>query len=143
VTNGSKDSPVERSPARLGAGASEQVAVLRRAYRLFNDRRIDELLALLTEDVEWPDVANNAVLRGKEAIRPYWESQFAVAEPLVEPTDFKQSGDELVAVVDQRVLDKQGQLLFEAVVYHRYTFTLGLVSRMVVLSGPDGDLVGR
>jgi ketosteroid isomerase-like protein len=110
------------------------MALLRRAYRLFNDRHVDQLLALMTEDVEWPDVAGHAVLHGKDAIRPSWEAQFAVAEPGVNPTEFRAIGDDVVAVVDQRVFDKQGALLAEDVVYHRYSFTSRLVSRMVVVS---------
>jgi hypothetical protein len=113
-------------------GLDERIALLERAYRLFNDRRIDALLGLMTDDVEWPDVAKGTVLRGREAIRPYWEGQFAVVDPQVYPTEFKPIGDELVAVVDQRVLDRQGALLVAAVVYHRYTFTLGRIHRMVV-----------
>src|SRR5450755_736887 len=53
--------------------------LLRRAYRLFNERRIDALLELMTEGVEWPNVASGTVLHGREAIRPYWEAQFAAA----------------------------------------------------------------
>lgn len=59
----------------------ERVARLERAYRLFNERQVDDLLAMMTEDVQWPDVANDAVLHGREAIRPYWAAQFAVAGP--------------------------------------------------------------
>ena len=98
---------------------SAKVALLERAYRLFNAREIDALLALMTDDIEWPDVANGAVLHAKEAIRPYWEGQFAVADPHVEPTDFIEAGDDLVAVVDQRILDLQGRPLAPpSVVYH-------------------------
>jgi ketosteroid isomerase-like protein len=111
--------------------------LLRRAYRLFNERRIDALLALMTEDVEWPDVAGGTVLHGREAIRPYWEAQFAATDPRVDPTEFRQIGDDLVAVVDQRVLDGQGRVVAAGVVYHRYTFTLGRVSRMVVFTSPE------
>jgi ketosteroid isomerase-like protein len=117
----------EETPERL----------LRRAYRLFNERRIDALLELMTEGVEWPNVASGTVLHGREAIRPYWEAQFAAADPRVDPTEFRQVGDDLVAVVDQRVLDCQGRLLTADVVYHRYTFTLGRVSRMVVFTSPE------
>src|ERR1051326_8660890 len=91
--------------------AAKQEAVLRQAYRLFNDRQIDDLLALMTDDVEWPDVANGAVLHGKDEIRPYWEGQFAVADPRVVPIEFMPAGDDVVVVVDQRVLDLQGQSL--------------------------------
>jgi hypothetical protein len=115
--------------------ANDRVALLERAYRFFNDRDIDGLFTMLTDDVDWPDVANGAVLHGKEAIRPYWEGQFAVADPRVTPTAFIPAGDDLVAVIDQRILDLHGQSLVPpAVVFHRYTFSGDLISRMVVFA---------
>jgi len=39
----------------------------------------------MVDDVEWPDVANDTVLRGKEAVRHYWEAQLTVASPQVTP----------------------------------------------------------
>src|SRR5580693_3569956 len=93
MASDSADTRIEGRPAApSGAGLSavglDRVTLLRRAYRLFNDRRIDELLALMTDDVAWPDVANGRVLRGKEAVRSYWEAQFAVANPQVDPIEF-------------------------------------------------------
>src|SRR5436305_1772515 len=82
---------------------NERIESLRRAYRLFNDRQIDALLAMMSEDVEWPDVAGGAVLHGKAAIRRYWDAQFASADPRVSPTRFIEAGEDLIAVVDQRV----------------------------------------
>ncbi len=123
---------------QMAGPGGECAAVLRSAYRLFNHRRIDGLLALLTDDVEWPDVAGGTVLRGKDAVRSYWEAQFVVVNSQVNPIEFRQVGEDLIAVVDQRVLDRQGRLLADAVVFHRYTFTGGLVSRMVVCTGLDG-----
>jgi hypothetical protein len=115
--------------------ATERAAFLERAYQLFNDRNIDALLSVMTDDVEWPDVAHGAVLQGKAAIRPYWDEQFAVADPRVRPTAFIQAGDDVVAVIDQRVLDQQGQLLVSPqVVFHRYTFEGDLIRRMVVFT---------
>ncbi len=55
----------------------EKVSTLERAYELFNERRIDQLLAMMVDDVQWPDVANGAVLEGPSAIRQYWGAQFA------------------------------------------------------------------
>jgi hypothetical protein len=49
----------------------------------------------------------------------------------------------VVAVVDQRVLDKQGRLLTATVVCHRYTFAGGLISRMVVFSDLREALADR
>jgi ketosteroid isomerase-like protein len=134
---GIEGGPGDPPDAGMSAVAPDQVTLLRRAYQLFNDRRIGELLALMTDDVAWPDVANGRVLHGKEAIRSYWEAQFAVANPQVDPIEFKPVGEDVVAVVDQRVLDGQGRITTEAVVFHRYTFTLGLIARMVVFAGPE------
>src|SRR6202035_2288473 len=113
--------------------AIEGAAFLERAYQLFNQRDVDALFRMMTDDVEWPDVAHSAVLRGKEAIRPYWEAQFAVSDPTVRPTAFIEAGDDLVAVVDQRIHDLQGRPLAPPmVVFHRYTFDGDLVRRMIV-----------
>jgi ketosteroid isomerase-like protein len=115
--------------------ATERAALLERAYQLFNERDVDALFRMMKDDVEWPDVAQGAVLRGKEAIRPYWEAQFAVSDPTVRPTAFMEAGDDLVAVVEQRVYDLQGgPLAPPMVVFHRYTFDGDLVRRMVVFT---------
>jgi hypothetical protein len=111
--------------------------MLAEAYRLFNDRDIDALLAMMTDDIEWPDVAGSKVLHGKQAVRAYWEAQFAVASPKVTPTDFIESrdGHDLVAVIDQQVFDLEGRPLTPlAVVYHRYSFSGPLVGRMMVFA---------
>lgn len=47
--------------------AVEKVSLLRVAYRRFGARDVDGLLAMMTDDVEWPDVANAAVLHGSDA----------------------------------------------------------------------------
>lgn len=127
--------------ASAAMDANERIAFLRDAYRLFNDREIDALLRMMTDDVEWPDVANNAVLHGKHAIRSYWQAQFTVGDPHVDPLDFVEAGDDVVAVVDQRIADLEGRpLAVPAVVYHRYTFDGDLVGRMVVFTDRDAAL---
>jgi hypothetical protein len=117
-------------------GADERIVRLRRAYVLFDERRIDEALALMTEDVAWPDVANGVVLHGRDAVRPYWTAQFAVASPVVVPERFIDLGRDIVAVVRQRVDDLDGQpIIPEHLVYHRYEFDGDLVCRMTVHEG--------
>ena len=121
----------------------ERQALLRRAYAHFNRREVHELLALMTDDVEWPDVANGVVLHDKADIERYWRAQFAVADPRVEPVDFLAVDDDddadddggVVAVVDQRILDHGGALLgAPTIVYHRYEFRGDLVRRMRVFA---------
>ena len=43
----------------------EREAYLRHAYQLFNHRDVNALLAMMTDDIEWPNVADNTVLHGK------------------------------------------------------------------------------
>ncbi len=117
----------------LGMDGAEKIASLERAYQLFNERRIDDLLAIMVDDVRWPDVAHGTEIEGKAAIRRYWEAQFAVAAPYVVPTAFTEVEEDLVAVIDQRIVDLMGNLLMEpVVVFHRYSFKTGLISRMRV-----------
>jgi hypothetical protein len=121
--------------AWVAVDRSDRIALLRDAYRRFNARDVDALLEVMTDDVEWPDVANDAVLHGKQAIRSYWQAQFAASDPRVEPLDVIEVGDDLVVVVDQRVADLDGRpLAAPAVVFHRYTFDGDLVRRMVVFT---------
>ena len=77
--------PVNPPTYSLGVDSAEKVASLERAYRLFNECRIDQLLAMMVDDVRWPDVGNGVVLDSKPAIRQYWDAQFTVSDPLVVP----------------------------------------------------------
>ena len=122
----------------------DQVSFLEEAYRLFNGREIDALLALMTDDVEWPDVARGKVLRGKAAIRPYWTDQFATADPRVTPTAYIPTGEEIVAVVDQQIFDLEGKALAPvAVVYHRYAFDGDRIRRMQVFDDRNAAVIPR
>jgi ketosteroid isomerase-like protein len=129
------------SLASAAMDTSERIAFLRDAYRLFNAREIDALLQMMIDDVEWPDVANSAVLHGKQAIRSYWQAQFAAADPHVDPLDFIEAGDDLVVAVDQRIADLESRpLAVPAVVFHRYTFDGDLVRRMVLFTDRDAAI---
>jgi ketosteroid isomerase-like protein len=122
----------------LGVNVRERVILLERAYCHFNDRQVDALLAMMTDDVEWPDVAHAEVLHGKDQVRRYWESQFAVVDSRVLPTDFIHSGAELVVVVGQRILDREGKSLSApSVAFHKFTFEGSLIRRMIVFSDHD------
>jgi hypothetical protein len=81
---------------------TRRVSWLQHVYWLFSDRRVDGLLAMMTADVEWPDVARGTVLRGKDAIWSYWAARFAVTNSQVTPADFINARDDLVAVVTNR-----------------------------------------
>jgi len=118
--------------------SAEKVTTLALGYELFNDRRLDQLLALMVDDVQWPDVAAGAVLVGRSAIRQYWEAMFAVSNPRVLPREYVPVGDDVLAVIEQRISDFGGAPIAEpVVVYHRYSFRAGLISRMAFHSNRE------
>lgn len=106
--------------------------LLRRAYLSFNARDVDALLADMVDDIDWPNVAQSTRLVGHEAVRSYWEGQFAVADPHVEPTAFRHEGDAVVASIHQTIRDLDGNVVREGDVEHVYRFRDGKVARMDV-----------
>lgn len=112
--------------------------LLTRAYELFNARRVDELLVTMTDDVEWPNVAAGTTLTGRDEIRAYWLEQLSRSSPNVTLVGLADAGDDVVAEVDQVVLDLEGNTIRpRTTVFHRYTFRGDLVCRMRVFSDRD------
>jgi hypothetical protein len=107
--------------------------VIERAYAGFNARDLDAVLALLSEDVDWPNLLDGCRAVGREAVRAYWERQFATSDPHVEPLAIAPTADGRVAVeVGQVVRDLDGRELSSGRVRHVYAFADGLVRRMDV-----------
>jgi 4a-hydroxytetrahydrobiopterin dehydratase len=113
--------------------------LLRRAYVSFNAKDVDALLAVMVDDVDWPNVAESTRLVGREAVRAYWEAQFAVADPQVEPTGFRNEGDAVVVSIHQTIRDLGGTVLREGDVEHVYRFRDGKVARMEVRTPAPDD----
>ena len=104
---------------------------LRALYRAFNARDIDTVLAAMTPDVDWPNGWEGGRVVGHDAVRRYWERQWAEVRARVEPTGIQERPDGTVEVgVHQVVRDRGGALLAVADVRHVYTFAGGLVQRM-------------
>lgn len=113
----------------LNPPAAEQL--LRTAYEFFERRKIEQLLELMHPDVDWPNAVEGGRLRGRDAVRSYWEAQFRVANPSVTPTSFSydERGRTIVAV-HQVVKDLGGKILLDRPVKHAYTIEGGLIRRM-------------
>ncbi|HUB51049.1 MAG TPA: nuclear transport factor 2 family protein [Terracidiphilus sp.] len=113
-----------------GAGEIEMLHVM---YRNFNARRIDDVLAHMTDGVEWPNRIDGGYLHGKDAVRAYWQRQFATIDPHVEPRNIGRDAQGRFEVgVHQTVRDLEGKLLLDAEVKHLYTIRNGLIERMDV-----------
>ena len=109
------------------------IELLNQAYRAFNAKDIEGVLATLHPDVDWPKAWEGERVVGHAAVRDYWTRQFAEIDPYVEPRGFHQLPDGRVRVeVHQVVRDPAGNILFEGDVAHVYTFRDGSVVRMDV-----------
>ena len=105
--------------------------LLRRAYAAFNARDIDQALAVMHPDVDWPNGMEGGRELGHDAVRAYWTRQFGLIDSQVQPVAFADDKEGRVVVeVDQVVRDLDGALISEQRVQHVYTFREGLIARM-------------
>ena len=104
-------------------------------YAAFNRRDLDTVLAAMHPDVDWPNAWEGGRVRGRDAVRAYWERQFEQISSRVDPVGFSDESDGAVLVeVHQVVHDpSSGDLIGDSRVRHRYRFEDGLVIRMDVL----------
>lgn len=118
------------------AGLKEEKAesrrdVLREAYRNFNERRIEEVLARMHPDVEWPNGWEGGYVHGHEGVREYWTRQWAAVDPHVEPIRMREDGEDGIEVdVHQVVRDLEGRVVVDTHVQHVYQFRDDLIVRM-------------
>jgi hypothetical protein len=110
---------------------TEELSLLADVYRDFNARRIDAVLARMTEDVDWPNGMEGGRLHGHAEVRAYWTRQWAMISPHVEPLEFAKEEAERIAIkVHQVVHDLSGALLIDTMVRHIYTIRGGLIQKM-------------
>ena len=113
----------------------ETEKLLRAAYGAFNARDVESAVALMHEDVDWPNAWEGGRVTGRAAVRDYWQRQFESISSVVEPEGFEHHPNgEVTVLVRQTVHDaKDGTLLSEGQVRHRYRIADGLIVRMEVL----------
>ena len=112
--------------------------VIERAYAAFNQRNIDDALALMTADVIWPKASEGGKIVGKEEIRAYWTRQWAEFDPHVEPLAITgEDGGKVRVRVRQLVKSLQGGVLSDSEVLHVFTMDTDLIAAMDL--GSDAD----
>jgi hypothetical protein len=80
----------------------------------------------LHADVTWANGLEGGHLRGREAVRSYWTTQWATIDPRVEPTGFSSDAEgEVVVEVHQTVRDLQGTVLVDQMVGHVFRPRMG------------------
>jgi hypothetical protein len=105
--------------------------LLLEAYRDFNARRLDALLARLHPEVEWANGMEGGHLKGVDAVRAYWSRQWLIIDPHVEPLLIERdTKGRFVVKVHQTVRDPDGRLLHDRIVRHAYLVRNNLIERM-------------
>jgi hypothetical protein len=105
--------------------------ILKRAYEAFNRRDVDSVLALMTQDIDWPNTIEATRITRHDQLRSYWIGQWAVANPQVNPIAIEElDPDRWVVHVHQVVRDFSQKILLDQKIDHVYTFRDGLISRM-------------
>ena len=110
---------------------ADEREILRGAYRNFNARKIDAVLAVMTPDVEWPNGMEGGYVHGHEGVRNYWTRQWTMLDPHVDPVEILRREDgRYTVVVHQVVRAPDGHLLADRLVNHVYRMRDGLIQRM-------------
>jgi NAD(P)-dependent dehydrogenase (short-subunit alcohol dehydrogenase family) len=122
---------------RLSA-TTDRSAPLRRAYSAFNARDVEAAVAVMSPEVEWPDVSDGGYVHGRDGVRDHWREQFAAVDPMIEPDEFRSLPDGRVAVnVRQVVRSGEGDVISDEPLVHLYTLRDGLIERMEIVEDED------
>jgi ketosteroid isomerase-like protein len=106
-------------------------AVVRAAYEAFNARDVEAGVALMTDDVAWPNVPEGGVVRSRDGVRAHWQEQFEAVDPHIELLGVDADGDGRVrASVRQIVRSHEGTVLSDDRVTHVYSMRAGLIESM-------------
>jgi hypothetical protein len=111
-------------------------------YSAFNERDVDAIFAVMSDEVSWPKASEGGRVIGKQGIRDYWTRQWAEFDPRVDAIEVIDRKNGKVEVrVRQLVRDLHGDVLSDTEVRHVYAVADGLIQRMDIEDG-DGRLEG-
>jgi nuclear transport factor 2 (NTF2) superfamily protein len=122
----------DKPPATVSAAETQR---LHEMYEAFNARDADRVLREMIPDVDWPNGWEGGRVTGQQAVREYWQRQWAAIDPQVTPVDFTALPNGRVQVrVHQVVRDRTGTLLADAYTHHVYAFDAnGLIASMQIV----------
>ena len=103
--------------------------LLLQAYAAYNRQDLEALVALVSDNVNWPDDA--ARLHGKDEVRAYWTEQWARTRAHDEPVTFSQRNDGRIAVhISQVVRSPNGSVISRGHFLHLHRLEGGRIARM-------------
>ena len=93
----------------------DHLAYFQGLYAAFNRRDVDGVLAMMSDEVDWPNAWKGGRLVGRDAVRDYWTAQWQEIDPHVDPVWMTERADGRLAVtVRQVVRTADGQPLADA-----------------------------
>jgi SnoaL-like domain len=102
-------------------------------YHFFNARDIAAVLTKMHLDVDWPNGMEGGRVHGHTNVREYWERQWGVVDPHVEPIRIEEDeSGRIVVTVHQVVRDLGGKVLLDRDVQHIYSIQNGLIESMEI-----------
>ena len=106
---------------------------LRSLYEAFNARDVETCLAGMTPDVDWANGWEGGRVVGRDAVRDYWQRQWAAIDSTAQPTAVSERPDGTVEVAVHLVArDREGNVLNDGDGRHIYEFRGDLVQRMTI-----------
>ena len=122
--------------------ATEQL--LRDVYDAFNVRDVAAVLEKMHANVDWPNGMEGGRVHGHRSVREYWERQWRITDPHVEPLRIETDAAGLhVVTVHQVVRDLDGKVLLDRAVVHVYSFEDGLIHRMDIRETVSAEATAR
>ena len=116
-------------PHRIRMTSEEEL--ITSVYHSFNARDIDAVLAHMDPAVDWPNGMEGGRVHGHTEVRGYWERQWKLVDPRVEPVHIAEdSSGHTVVDVHQVIRDLNGAVLMDRMVQHVYTIRDQLITRM-------------
>jgi ketosteroid isomerase-like protein len=112
---------------------TQRERLLRSLYEAFNTRDVDSCLAAMTPDVDWANGWEGGRVVGREAVRDYWERQWAAIDSSAQPTAITERPDGSIEVAVHLVArDHDGAVINDSEGRHVYEFRGDLVQRMTI-----------
>lgn len=109
----------------------ERIARLARMYEAFNRKDIDDLMASIHPDVEWPNFIAGGMIRSQQALRAYWADQFAMVDPEASPIEYLPLSNDSVRVKIHYVIrSASGGIWTDEIRTNTFRFRDGLVVGM-------------
>ena len=89
-------------------------------YTNFNERKIDLVIAKMTDNVKWANGMDGGYVYGHDGVTAYWTKQFTMISSIVTPLSIDIENGIAKIKVHQVVHDVNGNLLADEEVYHYF-----------------------